>query len=270
MEMSGAFSDLLAVREVIGTQSALEAQLKQRIQQRMGDATRAVFETGRFPGSAARMGHPGYSAVAQDQPELAQTYAVTKPGVGGFWCSSRCKGKGNAADQSIAHSPFITSPTADLHQIGAGPLLFISLEGIIMLKGLALTPRSLAGFQLGRSSKETASGCQRKMTSSPSPARCKTAMAGSIIRSMNSYARTRVPSCVAFLCACCLTIRTSACGRITRCLTGPLGDPCAWATVRHANGPPYPGCRAFPAQHRKPVHWPRRELQTLWAVERSD
>ena len=46
LEMSGVFSDLLAVREVITTQTALESQLKQRIQQRMGEATRAVFEIG--------------------------------------------------------------------------------------------------------------------------------------------------------------------------------------------------------------------------------
>ena len=81
MEMSGAFSDLLAVREVIGTQSALEAQLKQRIQQRMGDATRAVFETGEVSWKRSKDGTSLDTAqLLKDQPELAQTYAVTKPG----------------------------------------------------------------------------------------------------------------------------------------------------------------------------------------------
>lgn len=44
--MSAVFSDLLAVRETLSAQTALEAQLKQSIQQRMGDATKAVFDTG--------------------------------------------------------------------------------------------------------------------------------------------------------------------------------------------------------------------------------
>ena len=40
--MGAVFSDLLAVREVLATNTALEAQLKQTIQQRMGDSSRAV------------------------------------------------------------------------------------------------------------------------------------------------------------------------------------------------------------------------------------
>jgi type VI secretion system secreted protein VgrG len=44
--MSVAFSDLVAVREEIANRQKVEAELKQKIQQRMGDASRALFETG--------------------------------------------------------------------------------------------------------------------------------------------------------------------------------------------------------------------------------
>jgi len=81
LEMSGVFSDLLAVREVIAAQSALEAQLKQCIQQRMGDATRAVFETGEVSWKRSKDG-VSLDAVqlVKDHPELVQAYQITKPG----------------------------------------------------------------------------------------------------------------------------------------------------------------------------------------------
>ena len=81
LEMSGVFSDLLAVREVITTQSALEAQLKQRIQQRMGEATRALFETGEVSWKRSKDGTALDTAqLLKDRPELAQAYALIKPG----------------------------------------------------------------------------------------------------------------------------------------------------------------------------------------------
>ena len=81
LEMSGVFSDLLAVREVIAAQSALEAQLKQCIQQRMGDATRAVFETGEVSWKRSKDGTALDTAMLmKDHPELAQAYQLTKPG----------------------------------------------------------------------------------------------------------------------------------------------------------------------------------------------
>ena len=81
LEMSGVFSDLLAVREVITTQTALEAQLKQRIQQRMGEATRAVFEIGEVSWKRSKDGTSlDTTQLLRDHPEMAQTYAVTKPG----------------------------------------------------------------------------------------------------------------------------------------------------------------------------------------------
>lgn len=46
VDMAAVFSDLLAVRQMLSAQTQLEEQLKQRIQQRMGEASRAIFETG--------------------------------------------------------------------------------------------------------------------------------------------------------------------------------------------------------------------------------
>ena len=81
LEMSGVFSDLLAVREVITTQPALESQLKQRIQQRMGEATRAVFEIGEVSWKRSKDGTSlDTTQLLKEHPEMAQTYAVTKPG----------------------------------------------------------------------------------------------------------------------------------------------------------------------------------------------
>ena len=81
LEMSGVFSDLLAVREVITTQTALESQLKQRIQQRMGEATRAVFEIGEVSWKRSKDGTSlDTTQLLKEHPDMAQTYAVTKPG----------------------------------------------------------------------------------------------------------------------------------------------------------------------------------------------
>lgn len=81
LEMSAAFSDLLAVREVLTTHVLLEAQLKQRIQQRMGDATRVVFETGDVTWKRSKDGTGlDVATLLQDQPELLQRYSLVKPG----------------------------------------------------------------------------------------------------------------------------------------------------------------------------------------------
>lgn len=81
LEMSGVFSDLLAVRQVIATQTTLEAQLKQRIQQRMGEASRAVFETGEVSWKRSKDTVAlDTEQLLKDQPQLAQHYQRTKPG----------------------------------------------------------------------------------------------------------------------------------------------------------------------------------------------
>ena len=81
LEMSAAFSDLLSVRQMLTTNNQLEAQLKQRIQQRMGEATKAVFETGDVTWKRSKDG-TGFDAarLLKDQPELLQSYSLVKPG----------------------------------------------------------------------------------------------------------------------------------------------------------------------------------------------
>jgi putative phage-type endonuclease len=81
LQMSAVFSDLLAIREVLSTNVLLEAQLKQRIQQRMGEASKVVFDTGAvtFKRSKDSSGLDT-TTLLQDQPELAQRYALVKPG----------------------------------------------------------------------------------------------------------------------------------------------------------------------------------------------
>lgn len=79
--MGAVFSDLLAVREVLATNTALEAQLKQTIQQRLGDSSRAVFENGEVSFKRSRDGTQLDTArLAKEQPEIVKAYTVPKPG----------------------------------------------------------------------------------------------------------------------------------------------------------------------------------------------
>ena len=81
LEMSAAFSDLLAIRGKLTTDVLLEAQLKQRIQQRMGDATKVVFETGDVTWKRSKDGAGLDTAtLLKDQPELLSRYSLVKPG----------------------------------------------------------------------------------------------------------------------------------------------------------------------------------------------
>ena len=81
LAMGAVFSDLLAVRQVLATQSALEAQLKQSIQQRMGDASRAVFDGGEVSFKRSKDGSTLDTArLTKELPEIVQAYTVPKPG----------------------------------------------------------------------------------------------------------------------------------------------------------------------------------------------
>ena len=81
LEMGAAFSDLLAVRRVLAEHIELEAKLKQRIQQRMGDATRAVFDGGEITWKRAKDSNSfDLGRLLRDRPELAATYGITTPG----------------------------------------------------------------------------------------------------------------------------------------------------------------------------------------------
>lgn len=81
LAMSALFSDLLAVRQVLRTQSQLEAQIKQAIQQRMGSASRAVFETGAVSWKRSQdFKTLDSERLCRDEPELARCFMTTKPG----------------------------------------------------------------------------------------------------------------------------------------------------------------------------------------------
>jgi putative phage-type endonuclease len=79
--MGAVFADLVSVRSVITSQTALESKLKQSIQQRMGDASKAVFEGGEVSWKRSKDSIVLDTAkLIQDQPDLLQRYSTTKSG----------------------------------------------------------------------------------------------------------------------------------------------------------------------------------------------
>jgi len=68
-EMSAAFADLVAIREEIANRQKVESELKQKIQQRMGDASRALFETGSVSWKRSK------DSLGLDLPKLLQAQA---------------------------------------------------------------------------------------------------------------------------------------------------------------------------------------------------
>lgn len=80
-EMSAVFSDLLAVRQSLEHQESQQAQLKQRIQQRMGDASRVLFETGEISWKRSKDTRALDGArLLKERPEVWQAYAASKAG----------------------------------------------------------------------------------------------------------------------------------------------------------------------------------------------
>ena len=79
--LSTTFADWIAIREVVAGNEALEATLKQTLQRAMGDATKALFEIGQVTWKKAKdtVGLD-VGRLLQDQPGLAQQYALPKPG----------------------------------------------------------------------------------------------------------------------------------------------------------------------------------------------
>lgn len=81
LEMSAVFSDLISVRQSLATHAELEAQLKQRIQQRMGDATKVLFEMGDVTWKRSKDGSGlDVERLLKEQPELLQSFPLVKPG----------------------------------------------------------------------------------------------------------------------------------------------------------------------------------------------
>lgn len=79
--LSATFADWLAVRQTIAEQEKLEAQMKQTLQQAMGSATRATFETGSVSWKKAKDSVVfDVPQLLKDHPEYQQRYSQTKPG----------------------------------------------------------------------------------------------------------------------------------------------------------------------------------------------
>ncbi|RBB32308.1 endonuclease [Burkholderia reimsis] len=87
--LSSVFADLIAVRAEIEIRQQLEAQFKQTIQQAMGDAIRAVFETGAvsFKRSKDSSG-VDLARLLADHPEFEAQYGISKPGSRRFLVST--------------------------------------------------------------------------------------------------------------------------------------------------------------------------------------
>ena len=84
-EMSQAFWDLLGVRQVLEIKVALEAQLKQRIQQRMGEASRAIFERGEVTWRRSKDASALDAArLLAEQPDIVKAYQLPKAGTRRF------------------------------------------------------------------------------------------------------------------------------------------------------------------------------------------
>lgn len=79
--LSATFADFQHVRLQLSSLEERESQLKQAIQQAMGDATRAVFETGEVSWKRSKDSDAvDTKQMLTDYPDLAEQYAMTKPG----------------------------------------------------------------------------------------------------------------------------------------------------------------------------------------------
>jgi predicted phage-related endonuclease len=79
--LSAAFADLVLLRADIKTKETLAEQLKQTLQQAMGDASSAQLETGRITYKRSKDSISiDLDRLLADHPDLAQQYAITRPG----------------------------------------------------------------------------------------------------------------------------------------------------------------------------------------------
>jgi predicted phage-related endonuclease len=87
--LSATFADLVTVRADIEARQNVEAELKHRLQQQMGDASRALFETGSVSWKRSKDGTGlDLARLLQDQPDLLQRYPLAKPGSRRFLISA--------------------------------------------------------------------------------------------------------------------------------------------------------------------------------------
>jgi len=80
-DLCQAFVDLVGIREEIDAKEQVEAVLKQRIQQRMGNASRARFAAGEISWKRSKDGKGlDVAKLLQEQPDLLSVYPLDRPG----------------------------------------------------------------------------------------------------------------------------------------------------------------------------------------------
>lgn len=85
LEMSATFSDLVSLRELLSVTEQREAEVRQRIQQRVGDASIARFDAGEVRWKRSKDGSALDTERFQvDHPEIASRYRITRPGARRF------------------------------------------------------------------------------------------------------------------------------------------------------------------------------------------
>ena len=88
-ELSATFADLVALRVDIANKEKIEADLKQKIQERMGEASKAVFETGSVSWKRSKDSVGiDLAQLEKDQPGLLIRYPLLKPGSRRFLVST--------------------------------------------------------------------------------------------------------------------------------------------------------------------------------------
>ena len=88
-EMGGTFSDLQAIRQRIQAAELEEARLRQRIEERMGEASKAVFETGEVSWRRSKDSVVlDTRRLLQEQPDLKERYGQVRPGSRRFLMSA--------------------------------------------------------------------------------------------------------------------------------------------------------------------------------------
>jgi len=80
-ELSSVFADWLALRAKLGDLEDEESRLKQRLQQAIGEASGALFETGSVRWKKAKDSRVlDVARLLMEQPELLERYPLTRPG----------------------------------------------------------------------------------------------------------------------------------------------------------------------------------------------
>lgn len=88
--LSDTFAELVTLKDELDVRGKHAEQLKQTLQQAMGDAARAVFATGEVSFKRTQDGTSlDTKRLAQDHPDLVARYSVPKPGARRFLISAK-------------------------------------------------------------------------------------------------------------------------------------------------------------------------------------